>query len=382
VEDCQIQVVATKPIARWQIWLGKWLGILALNAMLLFLAGAAIFLLLQWRSHRLPADQRKILQDEIFVSRAAMRERPPDLSKVIQAAAAQWRKNNPSANLTADQMAILGAQWAGEARADLERVDPYPGSRIWAVNLSRLPAGARTQEMRMRVKFQAADTNTAATYRMVWRVGPLNSQQARFFDEVLPPDSFQELALPALLDSSGNLYVVCVNYNDVALFFPIEDGFEVLYHESTFAVNFARGMAVILCWLALLSAVGLASASFLSFPVAAFCSLAVLLVGLSTGTLSQVQQQKSLFFGSGGKPPPAAKIIDSVAVPVFGAALRLVNLVGAFSPVDSLSSGLSITWGQLGAAVGQIVLLMGGFFGVTGILLFSRRELAAAQINS
>jgi len=28
-------VVAVKPIARWQIWLGKWLGLLMLNAALL-----------------------------------------------------------------------------------------------------------------------------------------------------------------------------------------------------------------------------------------------------------------------------------------------------------------------------------------------------------
>jgi len=28
IEECQMQMVAVKPIARWQIWLGKWLGIL------------------------------------------------------------------------------------------------------------------------------------------------------------------------------------------------------------------------------------------------------------------------------------------------------------------------------------------------------------------
>src|SRR5664280_3776721 len=39
IEECQIQVVATKPIARWQIWLGKWLGIMSLNAALLALTG-------------------------------------------------------------------------------------------------------------------------------------------------------------------------------------------------------------------------------------------------------------------------------------------------------------------------------------------------------
>ena len=32
IEECQMQVVAVKPIARWQIWLGKWLGIVTLVA--------------------------------------------------------------------------------------------------------------------------------------------------------------------------------------------------------------------------------------------------------------------------------------------------------------------------------------------------------------
>jgi hypothetical protein len=36
IGDCQMQMVATKPIARWQIWLGKWLGIMGLNLMLLW----------------------------------------------------------------------------------------------------------------------------------------------------------------------------------------------------------------------------------------------------------------------------------------------------------------------------------------------------------
>ena len=109
-----------------------------------------------------------------------------------------------------------------------------------------------------------------------------------------------------LLDANGILTVICGNANNTSLFFPMEDGFEVLYRESSFGVNFARGLAVILCWLALLSALGLACASFLSFPVAAFCSLAVLLVGLSTGVLSAVQEQKSIF-GYTREQPGAVK---------------------------------------------------------------------------
>src|SRR5271169_6685064 len=54
IEECQIQVIATKPIARWQIWLGKWFGIASLNAVLLALAGACIYGLLEWRASKLP----------------------------------------------------------------------------------------------------------------------------------------------------------------------------------------------------------------------------------------------------------------------------------------------------------------------------------------
>src|SRR5262244_522998 len=47
IEECQMQMVAVKPVARWQIWLGKWLGIATLNAVLLALSGACVYGLLQ-----------------------------------------------------------------------------------------------------------------------------------------------------------------------------------------------------------------------------------------------------------------------------------------------------------------------------------------------
>src|SRR5438552_17771189 len=61
VEDCQMQMVAVKPIARWQIWLGKWLGLLLINGTLLALSGASVYCLLQWRAPRLPAREPEFL---------------------------------------------------------------------------------------------------------------------------------------------------------------------------------------------------------------------------------------------------------------------------------------------------------------------------------
>ena len=77
-----------------------------------------------------------------------------------------------------------------------------------------------------------------------------------------------------------------------------------------------------------------------------------------------------------------AGLIDFVLIPLFEVILGVVNLVQSFTPVDSLSTGRSITWGQLGQAFGQVVLLLGGMIALAGIALFTRRELATAQGQS
>jgi hypothetical protein len=307
------------------------------------------------------------------------------LNQAIQEQADNWKKNHPNVKLSDEDKMVLESQFISQARTNVEEVDPRQ-FKTWAINLSSLPPKALAQPLQMRVKFTTSNPDSAVqserTYSMVWRVGPPTSQQAQYLQEDFPPGSFQEVTLPPLLDEKGVLYVACLNNDVEQLFFPIEDGFEILYHENSFGVNFARGMTVILCWLALLSALGLASASFLSFPVAAFVSVAILLVGLSTGTLSEVQKERSIFLGSGTGANVATKAIDSVTVPIFDTVLDIVNLVQDFSPVDSLSTGHSITWKQLALAVEQIVLVMGGFFALVGITLFYRRELAAVQVNS
>src|SRR5580698_8623382 len=83
IEECQIQVVATKPVARWQIWLGKWLGIASLNAVLLLLAGTCIYGGLAWRASRLPKAEQIKLHEQVLVARGLATE--ADASKDIEA---------------------------------------------------------------------------------------------------------------------------------------------------------------------------------------------------------------------------------------------------------------------------------------------------------
>jgi hypothetical protein len=72
-------------------------------------------------------------------------------------------------------------------------------------------------------------------------------------------------------------------------------------------------------------------------------------------------------------------VADVVLIPAFRGALTVVGLARNFSPIDSLSTGQSIPWSDLGLAFVEIVVVLGGATGLTGIFLLNRRELATAQ---
>jgi hypothetical protein len=380
IEECTVQVVAIKPIARWQIWLGKWLGIMSLNAALLTLSGGSVYGLLQWRATRLPADQQTILRNEVLVSRGSAK--PPDVDKEIQAETDRLLRDrlqkNPDtrANIPEARKQILE-----QVKAELQVVPPGY-MHIWEVNLGMAKPLAPGQPVYLRVKFNAADKSPSGTFEGRWRVG-VPRKTPLWQSEVmsLAPDTFHEFEVPPNCDEKGVLTVSFLNANDTALLFPLEDGLEVLYRQGGFGLNFVRGLGIIFCWMALLATLGLASASLLSFPVAAFFSLGVLTLALASGTISNAVSEGTLMGFNSETSRMGHSVIDVVAIPVFRAVLEVINLAKNFSPIDSLSTGRSVSWGELCQAFGQIVVLLGGSVGLIGIIIFSRRELATAQLQ-
>jgi hypothetical protein len=378
IEDCTVQVVATKPITRWQIWLGKWLGIMSLNAVLLSLSGASVYGLLQWRATRLPADEQKVLRSEVLVARGSIK--PASFDREIQELTDQVLRDRLQKNpdLKAD-IGVARKEILEQVKAEYQIVPPgYV--HLWTVDLGAAKNLARGQPIHLRVKFNAADKSISGTYDGRWQVGAARKTPIWHSDVMsLAPDTFHEFEVPAHYDDKGILTVAFANANNTALLFPLEDGLEVLYPQGSFGLNFIRGLGIILCWMALLATLGLASASFLSFPVAAFLSLGVLTLALSSGTISNAVSEGTLMGYNSETNKYGHSVLDVVAIPVFRAVLEMINLAKSFSPIDSLSTGRSVTWGELGRAFGQIVVLLSGGIGLIGIFIFNRRELATAQ---
>ena len=380
IEECQIQVVATKPVARWQIWLGKWLGIVSLNAALLAISGACVFGLLQWRASKLPADVQKTLHEEILVARGSAKEAnaasqiDAETDKVLQ----EQLKNKP---VDAADIPEVRKQIRESMSSYLQLVPPSY-QRTWKIDLGFAKNYLHGKPLQLRVKFNSAAKSPTGTFDTLWILGDPNSPgSARLGPIGLAPDTFNEIKIPPdFFDEKGFLTITFVNppYNP-ALVFPMDDGMEVLYPEGGFALNFARGLAIIFCWMALLAALGLAAASKLSFPVATFFALAMMLLVFSSGTLADSVDLGTVAGANEETGQVNHSIADIVLIPAFKGMLSVINLAKNFSPIDALSSGRSITWGELGMAFLQIVVILGGIFIIAGIALFSRRELATAQ---
>ena len=379
IEECQIQVVATKPIARWQIWIGKWIGIVSLNAVLLAISGACVYGLLQYRATKLPEAEQKILREQVLVARGSAKEpsNPAEIEADTEQVLQERLKSSPIEKVDLPE---VRQQIREQVKAELQLVPPSY-ERVWKIDLGFAKNYLQGKPLQLRVKFNAAQKSESGTYVALWQVGV--PQKTKFWQSEpmsLAPDTFHEFEIPPdLFDENGLLTITFANPNQTALLFPLEDGMEVLYPEGGFGLNFARGLGIIFCWMALLSALGLMAASFLSFPVATLFSLAMLVVVLSSGTLAESVSSGSVAAGNEETGKVGHSVADVVLIPAFKGVLAVISLVKNYSPIEALSSGRSITWGELGLAFAQIVLLVGGIFAVAGIIFFNRRELATAQ---
>jgi hypothetical protein len=363
IEECQLQLVAVKPIARWQIWLGKWLGIILLNAVLLAVAGGSVFGLMKWRAGQMEsqlAEARSrhdtnqiarlereiaILKNEIFVARASVKEPLPDIEGAVETF---FRERIEQTPVPPSEHAQLRRNLREQLKAGIQIVPPGY-SRPWVIDLGLRKHLLRDEPLFLRVKFHAAQTNATGTYLGLWQVGV--PERTRVWQDIRSQasDTYHEFAIPpGLFDEEGKLTVLFHNRNNTALLFPLEDGFEVLYREGGFGLNYARGLLIILCWLALLAALGLASASMMSFPVAAFFSASMLVVALMSGSLASIVSEGTVLGSNHETGEPTASWINAVMIPFFRAIL-------------------------------QVVLLLGGAFALAGMAVFTRRELATAQ---
>ena len=199
--------------------------------------------------------------------------------------------------------------------------------------------------------------------------------------------------MPSSFTEQGDLTFKMVNFGgrpsfqtgeptpQVSLSIPFWNGeMEILYTESSFGENYVRGLLVLFCWLGLLAGLGLAFASFMSFPMATFTCVGLLIIAFSTPLMRDIIEDDTIIQGYTQDLEGNVKdtsILDWYAIPAFKLMTTMISPLTDYSPVQDLSEGRSITWGMLFKAY-AFVWGVGCLFAFGGMLILTKRELALA----
>ncbi|MCK5473489.1 MAG: hypothetical protein KAI59_05605 [Planctomycetes bacterium] len=375
IEQRQIYTVITKPIRRFELLLGKLLGVVLLNTVLLILFSAMIYFITIYMPRFSGASPAEIelAKSEFFTARASLMPSAADVRKEV---AETYNKLEKSGQLPTEVPANNIMAWLTNQKRLEKQAAAVGHDLLWEFyNVKPLDAN---QDLFVRFKYDVAVNPADLHILGRWEIG--DDRQIRYGSKTETPiyrfdrkdliRTFYEIKVSAdAIAKDGYLAVRFINVpaNNTTVIFPLNDGLEVLYNCDTFAANFVRAVILILLRLIFLACLGIFAASFLSFPVAVLLCLAVFFTGTISGFI---------FESFGALSGNVSWIYLYTVKPIF----QLVPQFDKFSPAQFLVPARLLSWSLLAKAAVFMVCIKAVFLFLMAILIFSYREIAKVII--
>jgi hypothetical protein len=291
----QIFLVATKPIRRFEVLLGKFLGVAVLDVLLLAIFSGIVYGLtglLPWLV-KAPQEQRRQADLEFFTARAVLTPAIDEqaVEQEVQRRYDQMRTDDQiPENMTRGQvLAQLRSQESFRAKTC------EPGrEKIWEFD------SVRTRDPNdlifVRYKYRIAGQGLDAQVAGAWQIGdirPLKTGQYPstpifVVERTETSQTELEFAVPAAcVAADGFVGVVFFNNPQLNTQTFILDNLKVMYRTGSFEGNFLRVVGMILVRLIFLAALGVSVSTWLSFPVAVLICLAAYTSGMINGFIME-----------------------------------------------------------------------------------------------
>ena len=338
IQDRRLYLVLTKPVYRHELWLGKWLGIVGINALLLLVTGLLIQAMV-WHTFHASSEpdvvkhqvreQYCLARESVFPKDHGVRHitLPPGGAITLDYPLPRPASGNHdlilnySFEASRPERMPVAASWSivvAPDRTMLLAVTNYPGLPCAIVIPGRMAAGSTN----VRLAYSRKDPENPATLRMTADKGE------------------PELLIPA---GGGGM-------------------------------NLARGLFIILCRLAFLAALGLTAGSLLSMPVAVFVAFFVMILLALSGYVESVATSGVFYIAHEG-PDPTQTRLDLVVLSLFKIFAAATQPLVRFDPIPLIEEGRRISWNFTGQAVVWLAGLYTALMALIGITLFNRREL-------
>lgn len=374
VEGKQIRLCAVKPLSPYILWLGKWLGIILLNALCLLV----VALLLVVHTQRI-MQQANTPEDEKFIRSEVLtaRQRITPNRTTIDIHALHRRADNLK------QSGLITAENEEEAlriveqRIQAEQAIVKPGdSRTWIFDLP----DKLTIESPVTLQYRLAPTVlNARLLNGFWLVHSESQPQAVQLPITQTLKRRNVLTLPSKTLVSGQAHKITYTNpkepDSQTVIFHRNTPLVLLIGEGAFCWNLLRAMLVMLCILATLSAIGVTLGSLFSFPVASFAAFSVLIIILASHLMA-FSASTPVHTHAHADGECKVNIQDRSAERTLLSIHKMITPTGQIHAVHKLSHGIRIRWSETVQCVLLLGLLYPGLLSLAGGWYLSRRELA------
>ncbi len=302
----QITLLDVKPISRWQVLLGKWIGLAILSLVLTLLFGGVSYASLRWVEYRWAesaGDETErsagaaIAEREFFSSRRSYVPEVVVTESDIDGWIDRMRAEPELRALSTDPAARAAiATWLRSHPLPI----PYAAAtRFVARGLPALGSLAPRAVVRHRL-YARSEHESLARVAHRWSFGPQsNARPTTTIDAETNAGSEAELEFPTdSVGASGTLSFALENRTGEdgdeipsRLFVSSTAELEVLVPTGEFEGNFGRGLALFWIRLCMLAGIGVAASTFLRGSVTAFLLTGLVVAGSLNNFVSDLVVQ-------------------------------------------------------------------------------------------
>lgn len=376
------ELIAVKPVARLEIWLGKWIGVNAVSFLILLLAFGTVYIGVTLRTHLYDSDpgQLREVRTEVLTARTAF---SPVNTDFRSRAAEEVTRMRESGDFPAEaDLDSLTEKITRRMRFGFYTVRPGH-SRSWIFEVPKRIVQTNLGQWTVDFTFRTPGMqrlNAAGT----WALGPAAEPYADIYQMHnyisgrysfdIPPQAFSDAVNAPL---KGNLEIPLTYSNappseSSTVVFDPESGITLLTKTGSFEGNLLRAFIIMLSHLAVIAALGLTAGICFSFPVAAFvgaCTIIVVFLGDYFVGASDMPVHEH----HGGQP------VESGALESFGAffAEKLVIVVEPLTRFDilaRLADGRMVTVQATIEAFVLLGIIIPALLLAPGVLVMARRE--------
>ena len=369
IQDRRLYLVITKPVHRYELWIGKWLGIVALNATLLLLTGLVVGIMIV-QTFKGTAESKAVqrqVQEQFLVAHQSVAPVCPDWAARVQAEANRLMQSGRApAGMSA---AMVQAELSKELKA--ARFIVPPGGAI-AFDYRIPPRPAQGHDVILKYKIQSSRPEKLPI-PAEWTIGGMKLDVTNY------PGSPNTLVIPAA-EASG-IDVLKLNYlrldkDNPATLMMADQGLEpeLLMPSGNWMVNLSKGLLVMLCRLAFLAALGLTAGCLLSMPVAVFVAFFIMILLALSGYVEGVATSGVFYVPHEGTVAEQT-LLDVAILHLFRVFNGITLPLSKLDPIPLLTGGRIVGWPLLAKALGLLVGLYTTLTAIVGISLFNRREL-------